>query len=77
MPGVGGWGPVLDGRSLTRHVWDPTAPEASAGVPLLVGSVLNEMGNSVQMGNPALEEMPMDEVKEANLAAVQKCRWSD
>jgi para-nitrobenzyl esterase len=63
MPGVGGWGPVIDGRNLTRHVWDPTAPEASAGVPLLVGSVLNEMGNSVQMGNPTLEDMPMDEVK--------------
>ena len=63
LPGLGGWGPVIDGRSLMRHVWDPAAPEPAASVPLMVGSVLNEMGNSVQMGNLALEDMPMDEVK--------------
>jgi para-nitrobenzyl esterase len=62
-PGIGGWGPVIDGRNLLRHVWDPAAPEPSATVPLMVGSVLNEQGNSVQMGDPALEEMPMDEVR--------------
>ena len=61
--GVGGWGPVIDGRSLMRHVWDPAAPEPAASVPLLVGSVLNEMGNSVQMGDAKLEEMSMDEVR--------------
>jgi para-nitrobenzyl esterase len=63
QPGLGGWGPVIDGKNLMRHVWDPAAPESAATVPLMVGSVLNEMGNSVQMGNPALEEMSMDEVK--------------
>jgi para-nitrobenzyl esterase len=63
QPGLGGWGPVIDGHNLLRHVWDPAAPEPSADVPLLIGSVLNEMGNSVQMGNAALEDMPMDEVK--------------
>ena len=61
--GFGGWGPVVDGRNLPRDVWAPSAPEASSEVPLLVGSVLNEMGNSVQMGDAALEGMSMDEVK--------------
>ena len=63
QPGLGGWGPVVDGHDLPRNVWDPAAPEFSANVPLLVGNVLNEMGNSVQMGSAAYEDMTMDEVK--------------
>ena len=59
-PGSGAglnWGPTVDGASLPRHAWDPAAPEFSAGVPLLVGSVLNEFGNSVQAGDPSLDAM--------------------
>jgi para-nitrobenzyl esterase len=62
--GIGGWGPVVDGRDLPRNVWDPAAPETSATVPLMVGSVLNEMGNSIQMGSASYEDMSMDEVKQ-------------
>lgn len=59
--GFGAWAPVVDGHYLPRKVWEPSAPEFSATVQLLVGSTLNEMNNS--MSDAALEEMSMDEVK--------------
>ncbi|MGH8177745.1 MAG: carboxylesterase/lipase family protein, partial [Steroidobacter sp.] len=34
--------PVLDGRSLPRHPFDPDAPDASAHVPLMVGTTKDE-----------------------------------
>jgi para-nitrobenzyl esterase len=37
-----GLGPVVDGRALPRHPFDPDAPEISADVPLLIGSNLTE-----------------------------------
>jgi para-nitrobenzyl esterase len=65
-PGTGGglnWGPTVDGRAIPRHAWDPSAPEYSATVPLLVGSVLNEFGNSIQAGDPTLDAMTLDEAR--------------
>lgn len=35
-------GPVVDGRALPRHPFDPTAPEVSAGVPLIIGTANTE-----------------------------------
>jgi para-nitrobenzyl esterase len=57
LPGNVGvnWGPVVDGKLIPRHTWDPAAPDASADVPLIVGTVLNESYNTVQMGNASLE----------------------
>jgi para-nitrobenzyl esterase len=40
-----GWGPYVDGVVIPKQVWDPTAPEFSADVPLIVGTVLNEFLN--------------------------------
>ena len=37
-----GWAPVVDGRVLPRQPYDPDAPAQSAGIPLLVGTTLNE-----------------------------------
>ncbi|MEP7314548.1 MAG: carboxylesterase/lipase family protein, partial [Pseudomonadota bacterium] len=34
--------PVVDGRGLPRHPFDPTAPAMSAGVPLLIGTTRTE-----------------------------------
>jgi para-nitrobenzyl esterase len=34
----GGWGATIDGRYLTRHPFEPDAPDVSAGVPLIIGS---------------------------------------
>jgi len=41
IQGLGG-GPVVDGKSLPRDQWSPTAPDASATVPLMMGSVETE-----------------------------------
>jgi para-nitrobenzyl esterase len=65
-PGSGAglnWGPTVDGASLPRHAWDPNAPEDSATVPLMVGSVLNEFGNSIQAGDPSLDLMTAEEMQ--------------
>ncbi|QRR00076.1 carboxylesterase/lipase family protein [Dyadobacter sandarakinus] len=36
-PGAGGFGPVVDGKVLPGHPFDPTAPSISKNKPLLVG----------------------------------------
>jgi len=52
-----GWAPVMDGKVLPLHPWEPEAPAQSAQVPLLVGTTLNEFVTA--MGHP--EFMEMDE----------------
>jgi para-nitrobenzyl esterase len=37
------FGPVVDGAVLPGHPFDPTAPDASADIPVLVGGVKDEM----------------------------------
>lgn len=59
----GGWGPVVDGKVLPRNSFDPDAPSYAAKVPLIVGSVLNEMANAVQMGDASVDSWSMDEMK--------------
>jgi len=45
VPGVPGmaFGPVVDGRSLPANPFDPVAPEMSANIPLLIGTVETEV----------------------------------
>lgn len=43
LQGVGGFGPVVDGKTLPHDPFDPTAPEESATVPLLIGTVEEEI----------------------------------
>jgi len=43
LKGIGGFGPVVDGKSLPHDPFDPTAPEESATVPLLIGTVEEEI----------------------------------
>ena len=45
-------GPVIDGSVIPRHQWDPTAPEYSVDVPLMMGSTETENG---WVGPPPLE----------------------
>jgi para-nitrobenzyl esterase len=40
--GAVNFGPVMDGRSLPRHPFDPDAPAISAQVPLMVGTIKDE-----------------------------------
>jgi para-nitrobenzyl esterase len=55
-----GSGPVLDGRSLTRHPFDPDGPPQSSDVPLLIGCNRTE-GTSLEGGtNPALFDITFD-----------------
>lgn len=61
--GIGGWGPVVDGKVLPRNSFDPDASPLSANVPMIIGTVLNEMANAVQMGDATVDAWPMDEVK--------------
>jgi para-nitrobenzyl esterase len=64
IPGSGmgiNWGPTVDGRTLPHNAFDPAAPEISANVPLLVGTVKNEFLNGI--GHPEYESMTMDEVR--------------
>jgi para-nitrobenzyl esterase len=65
-PGTGGgvnWAPVVDGRILPEHPWDPKASPLGADIPLLVGTTLNEFANSIQAGDPSLDEMNLEEAK--------------
>jgi para-nitrobenzyl esterase len=42
-----GWSPCVDGKIIPAQTFDPHAPEISAGVPLIVGTVLNEFINGI------------------------------
>ena len=54
--------PVVDGSIVTRHPFDPDAPDESRDVPMLIGTVLNEQSPS--MFNAALESMTEDQMKQ-------------
>ncbi len=56
------WGPVVDGKILPHHPFDPTAPAVSSDVPMLIGSVLNEFVTGI--GNPDAFAMPEETMKE-------------
>jgi para-nitrobenzyl esterase len=57
-----GFSPVVDGKYVTRHPFDPDAPGESANVPMLIGTVMNEQSPS--MFDAALESMTEDQMKE-------------
>jgi para-nitrobenzyl esterase len=57
------WEPVVDGHALPRHAFDPDAPPISAGIPLLVGTTLNEFTHAI--GAPHLEVMTEIDVRSA------------
>lgn len=57
---MGGWSPVVDGKVLPAHPFDPGAPAISAGVAMLIGTCLNEMVNGVD--NPEVDTLTMEEV---------------
>ncbi|MBV8515733.1 MAG: carboxylesterase/lipase family protein [Acidobacteria bacterium] len=55
-----GFAPVVDGKILPVHPYDPTAPAISADIPVLVGTVLNEFVNGIN--HPEYEAMTEEEV---------------
>jgi len=48
--GQTGWGPTVDGHVLLRQPFDPDAPMESADVPLLTGTILNEITSGLDNG---------------------------
>jgi para-nitrobenzyl esterase len=62
-PGVGraGWQPVVDGKILPTHPFDPSVPEFSANIPMLIGSNRNEWSASI--GDASLELLDEDGLK--------------
>jgi para-nitrobenzyl esterase len=59
-PTPGGWGPVVDGKILPAHAFDPVAPAISTGVPLLTGSTYAELNSGVN--NPAAARLTVAEL---------------
>jgi para-nitrobenzyl esterase len=57
-PGMN-FGPVVDGKTLPHDPFDPTAPEESAAVPLLIGSVEEEVN--------FFPATPLDPIDDADL----------
>ena len=53
--GGGGWRPTADGRILPTQPYDPVAPAMPAGIPLLVGTVLNEQTHGIN--HPEYQDM--------------------
>jgi para-nitrobenzyl esterase len=56
------WGPVVDGRVLPDHAFDPAAPAISSHVPLLVGNTFVEFGGGI--GNPEAHLLTVEELRE-------------
>ncbi|HUY95028.1 MAG TPA: carboxylesterase/lipase family protein [Terracidiphilus sp.] len=50
-----GWYPVMDGRVIAQHPFDPQASPLSASVPMIVGCTLNEFTTGI--GRPDAFEM--------------------
>jgi para-nitrobenzyl esterase len=50
-----GFGPIVDGKILPSHPFDPQASELSANVPMMIGSTLNEFITSIN--HPEYEQM--------------------
>jgi len=55
-----GWGPVMDGRIIPQHPFDPAAPAISARVPMIVGTNLNEFVTNIN--HPDGEDMTEEEM---------------
>lgn len=57
-----GWSPILDGSVIPNQPFDPVAPAISADVPMMNGTVLNEMFTAV--GKPDAFSMTEDQLAE-------------
>ena len=55
------WGPVLDGKIIPTHPFDPSAPAISARIPLLIGNCQNEFVNGCD--NPEVATLTESDLK--------------
>ena len=59
--GDSGWGPTVDGRSLSTDPFEPGAPALSADVPLITGTNLNESVSGLD--HPGANSMTEEEMR--------------
>lgn len=52
---VGGFSPIMDGRTIPAHIFDPVATEISADVPLMIGSTETEVTWNTQQNYDNLD----------------------
>jgi para-nitrobenzyl esterase len=57
-PGMTPNSPMIDGKALPNHPWDPAAPALSAGIPLLIGFARTE---ETLYDRPTPETLALDE----------------
>jgi para-nitrobenzyl esterase len=55
ISGLLGFGPVVDGKILPNHPFDPAAPAISADIPMIIGTTLNEFVTA--LNHPEYEAM--------------------
>src|SRR5437879_2775219 len=67
--------PVVDGKNLPRDPWDPTAPEISADVPVIIGSVNTEGTFFMPPDSPQF--VPLYSLDDAGLKAQLTQRYGD
>lgn len=58
--GLSSWGPVLDGKVIPAHPFDPAAPDISRHVPMMIGTCMNEFVNGVD--NPEFDTLTIEEL---------------
>ncbi len=56
-----GFGPVVDGKTLPAHPFDPGAPAISADIPMIIGTTLNEFVTAIN--HPEFEAMSEAELE--------------
>jgi para-nitrobenzyl esterase len=56
-------GPLVDGRSLPRHPFTPTAPEVSANIPVMIGTTRTE-ATLFMAADPLFGKMTEDQARE-------------
>jgi len=62
-----GWGPTVDGNILPRHPFDPDAPAISGDVPLLTGTILNELVSGLDnRDSVGMSEMELNKLVRAD-----------
>jgi len=62
-----GFGPVVDGKTLPTHPFDPQAPLISADIPMIIGTTLNEFVTAIN--HPEFEAMS-DEILQSRVREV-------
>lgn len=66
------FGPVMDGRLLTRHPFWPDAPPQSAAIPMILGNTLDETRNLIGRGMPEMFDLSWEDLPGA-LARHMRC----